>query len=371
MTSLLVGTHQDKAYLYFPMPFDRSARIELVSEDPTGAPIEVMAEVLFAPEPRRPTEGKFYALWRRENPTRSGHPFVFLDTRGTGHLVGCIQQSQGLRTGETPFFEGDDQTTIDGTLAIHGTGSEDFYNGGWYDVPGRWDRPRSFPLSGCLGYQKHLGRTGGYRLMLGDAYAYREQILHTIEHAPTGNDLINDYCGVTFLYSAARPTVSFALPELSRRRVVDPTRLVFAAWWNVPVPAWSFQRARLVRLKEELGGREARFLSLQAEGTEWYGPPFISFQCDVPAAGPYRVSIQAARGPSQGTVQLFQDNRPAGDPIPLEAGERQLGDPLLAGTLHLQQGPNELMFKVIGQTPGSQEFRFDLREIVLERMAEH
>ncbi len=65
--------------------------------------------------------------------------------------------------GNTYFFEGDDQTTIDGELAIHGTGSEDFYNGGWYDVPGRWEARRSYPLSGCLAYQKHLGRTGGYR----------------------------------------------------------------------------------------------------------------------------------------------------------------------------------------------------------------
>ncbi len=42
---------------------------------------------------------------------------------------------------------------------------------------------RAMPLSGCLGYQKHLGRTGGYRLMIGDAYAFKQSIVQTIEHA--------------------------------------------------------------------------------------------------------------------------------------------------------------------------------------------
>ena len=61
------------------------------------------------------------------------------------------------------FFEGDDQATIDGVLAVHGTGSEDFFNGGWYDVPGRWEDRVSLPFSGSLDFKRHLGRTGGYR----------------------------------------------------------------------------------------------------------------------------------------------------------------------------------------------------------------
>ena len=63
-----------------------------------------------------------------------------------------------------------------GSSRSHGTGSEDFFNGGWYDVPGRWERRQSLPVSGCLDYKKHLGRTGAYRLFLTDALAYRESI---------------------------------------------------------------------------------------------------------------------------------------------------------------------------------------------------
>ena len=146
-------------------------------------------------------------MWRRENPTTKGQPFTFVAGEGQGHLVGCFLQAQGMVSGETPFFEGDDETTLDGETTIRGTGSEDFFNGGWYDVPDRWEKTLSFPLSGCLDYQKPLGRSGGYRLMLGDAYAFRKSIRQTIEHAPTGNDIETDYVGVTYLYLADSPIV--------------------------------------------------------------------------------------------------------------------------------------------------------------------
>ncbi|HYY42421.1 MAG TPA: glycoside hydrolase family 172 protein, partial [Pyrinomonadaceae bacterium] len=131
--SLLVGTADDVNYIYLPMPFDKSARIELVSEQQAGPPIDVQTEVKFTAAGRATDEGKLYAVWRREDPTTEGRPFTFVETQGRGHVVGFLLQAQGLNTGAIPeFFEGDDETTIDGELAIHGTGSEDFFNGGWY-----------------------------------------------------------------------------------------------------------------------------------------------------------------------------------------------------------------------------------------------
>jgi len=195
MQSLLVGKTGETNYCYFPMPFDRSALVEVVSEKTT--PVLLHAEALHTTVPRGADEGKFYAVWRRENPTKLGEPYTLIETEGRGHLVGVVLQSQGFESGKTLFFEGDDQTTIDGELVIHGTGSEDFFNGGWYDIPDRWEKRISFPLSGCLGYAKHLGRTGGYRLFLGDAYPFRANIRQTIEHAGEKNNILTDYCSVT------------------------------------------------------------------------------------------------------------------------------------------------------------------------------
>jgi len=111
--SLLVGTAGDTNYTYFPMPFDSSARIELLAEG--AAPRqEIHTEVVFAEAPRSAGEGKFHAIWRRENPTTAGKPFTFLDATGRGHLVGVILQAQGLESGRTPFFEGDDEHRFGG-----------------------------------------------------------------------------------------------------------------------------------------------------------------------------------------------------------------------------------------------------------------
>ncbi len=366
--SLLVGTANGGNYCYFPMPFDKSARIELISQQHAGKEIELEAEVLFVPIGRRENEGKFYAIWRRENPTTKGKPFTFVQTEGRGHLVGLIQQSQGFESGVTPFFEGDDQTTIDGELVIHGTGSEDLYNGGWYDVAGRWDSRRSFPLSGCLGYKKHLGRTGGYRLFLGDAYAYRKSLLQTIEHAPTGNALLNDYSAVTFLYSRDRPTCEFALPPAEQRRVTDLKRIIFATWWNVPIDSFSYRNATLAKDNEKLEGKSVRFLSLRARGDDSFGHHFVCFVCEMPAAGKYRVSLDAVKGPSQARVQMFVDEAPIGPEVDFYAPERQTALDEYICTLDLAEGPNNLLIKLVGKHAESKGLGLDLTNIICERM---
>lgn len=167
----LLGTQENTHYRYLPMPFDRSARIELVSLREAGLAVAVRGEVLTADAPRRPWEGKLRAAWRREDPRTEGRPFTSIETKGRGHVVGLILQAQGPESGHSAFFEGEDQSTTDGELAIHGTGSEDFFNGGRYDVPGRWGGRRCVPLRGCLAYQRHLGRSGAHRLLASDAYA--------------------------------------------------------------------------------------------------------------------------------------------------------------------------------------------------------
>jgi hypothetical protein len=273
-----------------------------------------------------------------------------------------------MDSGRTHFFEGDDQTAIDGQLVIHGTGSEDFYNGGWYDVPGRWESSRSFPLSGCLAYQKHLARTGGYRLMLGDAYAYRRSILQTIEHAPTGNDKLNDYCGTTFLYSEERPTCSFALPSLERRAVNDMRRIVFATWWNVPIYAWSFDKATLTKGVIKQNDQDIRFLSMRSQDRDWFGHHFISFTCELPAAGRYRISLDVVRGPKAGIVQLFHDEAPVGPAVDMYAPKPAQAKDQDMGILDLPEGKSNLLFKLVGKNEQSSNQGLDLVNIVCQRV---
>ncbi len=365
MQSLLLGTSGSTNYCYFPMPFDRSATIEIVSERKT--PVEINAEILTVPVPRSAREGKFYALWRRENPTRLNEPYTLLDTTGSGHLVGVILQSQGFESGKTLFFEGDDQATIDGELTIHGTGSEDFFNGGWYDVPDRWEKRISFPLSGCLGYMKHLGRTGAYRFFLGDAPSYRQSLKQTIEHAGEKNSILTDYCSVALFYSEKRPSAKLSPPPVQERAVLDPQEVLFPIWWQTPIYAWSFDNASLTRKKEKIGGEEVKYLSLTGTGGDWFGPHFISFTCDLPVTAEYKIFLETVQGPAQGIVQLFQDENPVGDPVDLYAEKVAKSNRLYLGKLSFSEGKNNVLFKLVGKNEKSAALGLDLTSIICVR----
>jgi hypothetical protein len=366
--ALLIGSTEQAAYCYYPMPFSHSARIELVSENPDAKPMAIAAEVIVTDVPRRSNEGTFGATWRRENPTRIGHPFTFIEMDNRGHLAGFVLQAQGFESGKTLFFEGDDVTRLDGRQAVHGTGSEDFFNGGWYDVPDRWEKPLNFALSGCLGYQKHLGRTGGYRLLLGDAYSFNKSALQTIEHAGTGNEFPTDYAGVTYFYS--EQPVAAALPDVAKRAVVDLEELVFPAWWQIPIRAFPLQGTTLTRKSIKIGDEDVRYLSLRGGTADWVGPPYLYVTCHVPNAGRYAVFIEAVRGPEAARLQLFQDEVPVGKPADLFAEAPQKSGRIHLGYLELAQGDNPLMLKLVGKHVQSVAVGLDLIQITLQRAPE-
>jgi len=370
MRSLMIGTNdQNENYCYFPMPFRETAKMELFSEGDIDKSLSLQVEIIYSSVGLRENEGKFYSVWRRENPTTKEKPFTFIDTKGQGHIVGAIQQSQGMETGNTYYFEGDDQTTIDGELVVHGTGSEDFYNGGWYDVPGRWEARVSRPLSGCLDYKKHLGRTGGYRIMLGDVYAYRESILQTIEHAPENNELINDYVGVTYFYSLNRPACDMSLPRIADRKVTDPKKLKFATWWNVPVYSSSINNAVIEKRSsgiETEGGWDVRVLSFRGKEEDFFGLHSISFTCEFPASGTYDVSIDVVKGPGQGIIQIFRDEAAVGNEADLYSETMAVSEGITMGRLEFTEGKNQVMFKITGKNDNSEGLGFDLTNIIFD-----
>jgi len=366
--SLLLGTSEGTDYIYFPMPYERSARIELVSEKASGPGLDVRAEVTYAPLGKGRDEGRFYARWRRENPTCEGTPYLYLRTTGRGHVVGVILQAQGLEPGQTSFFEGDDVAVIDGELAVPGIGSEDSFNGGWYDVPGRWEARGSFPLSGCLDYKKHLGRTGGYRWMITDAYSYRKSIDYTIEHGPAGNLVPTDYTSVTFFYSLEPPPPDSPLPPVAARRVADPERIVFAAGWSVPIHTSSLQNATLAKTTATIGKSRIRHLSFRATGRDTFGPHHISFICDMPSAGSYKIGIKALKGPEQGIVRMAYHDVPAGEPVNLYEENRMVSPVLPLGVLEMTAGDNVVFLQLIGKDERSKGLGLDLVEIIFERI---
>ena len=199
MNGMMLGSESGRHYCFLPCPFDSTAQMKLQYRAVKGDSIRISVKVYYNNEPRmKLEEGKFYTFWHREINPKVGKHYEFLAIRGKGHYIGTIHNAQGLYPNNMVFFEGDDSTHVDGKMRIHGTGSEDYYNGGWYDLPGKWDRTKSLPLHGCLDYYLKTSRTGGFRFYTTDKLSFEKEFYMGIEHGMVGNTHPVDYSSVAF-----------------------------------------------------------------------------------------------------------------------------------------------------------------------------
>ena len=114
-------------------------------------------------------------------------------------------------------IEMDDIAIVDGENTIHGTGSEDYFNGGWYAFLDAWDRALSLPVHGSLAYSLAYGRTGGYRWHLTDKINFRESLNYTMEHGPEGNKEPVTNRTIGFYYcNIPKPEMTEPTNELSK-----------------------------------------------------------------------------------------------------------------------------------------------------------
>ncbi|MFI7160789.1 DUF2961 domain-containing protein [Micromonospora chalcea] len=195
---------------WWPMPFRTAAAVTLVNT--TGTAVGgVEVEVTSAPgaewTSRLAADGSagYFTTQSRRAETVGGADWIIADQSGRGRFVGVSQTMRGHIIGGNTrnYLEGDERVHVDGspTPQIYGTGTEDFYESGWYFNRGEY--------SGVFtGNTAHLVRGGGcadecdaaYRLMIGDAVAYGTALRFGIEHGPA-NDMPAEYASTAFLYT--------------------------------------------------------------------------------------------------------------------------------------------------------------------------
>ncbi|KAA3440029.1 glycoside hydrolase family 172 protein [Rufibacter hautae] len=242
MQSMLLGSDRNKLYSYLPMPVDASAELRLkYDKGTTGDPEEILLSgtVYYTEDKRNPaTEGKLYAQARRQYNIPQAVPHLIANVKGRGHYIGTILQTQGLEEGSTYYFEGDDRAFIDGKLKLHGTGSEDYFNGGWYAVTDKWDKGLSLPIHGALAYDLMTSRTGGYRFYLADKLNFQDSLRLTIEHQPEAKiNVKTDYTSVGLFY-ADQPQfenseirIDDQITRLPQRHKLTPQGMVYSLYW--------------------------------------------------------------------------------------------------------------------------------------------
>jgi hypothetical protein len=202
--SLLVGNTKGVWYNFMPMPYRQSAKITLRASKPLAGTLALLACPLNKSEtPKR--LGYLHAAYHESLPTKTGVYHPYLTREGRGRFIGVYLVTDGHDKSKLPtWLEGDELFTCDGELRIHGTGTEDSFNCGWYAVPGRLNGPGATPLSGFPVYRKEKGQdyAAAFRWYLTDPVPYEKSIEAKIEHGPT-NDVNANYRSAAFYYDAA------------------------------------------------------------------------------------------------------------------------------------------------------------------------
>ncbi|MCW3052917.1 MAG: hypothetical protein JWN14_2087, partial [Chthonomonadales bacterium] len=180
---------------YWPMPFGKHARFELANLG--TQPLKQVVWSIDYTKLKRPMEdvGYFHAQWHRQT-TVAGEHFHILQVSGRGLYVGEHTDMQGDRG--IGFLEGDEKFTVDNDTfpSIHGTGTEDFYTGGWYFDEGPYD----WALHGCTVKSDDFSRISAYRYQIQDCVPFQHGIKVDIEHGGTNDYPGADYDCVAFWY---------------------------------------------------------------------------------------------------------------------------------------------------------------------------
>jgi hypothetical protein len=216
---------------WWPMPFARNATIQIVNG--SGVPIQGgKIEVRYVYEREIASRlgpdgdtGYFHATYNRTE-TVSGQDYVFLDTQGRGVFYGVVHTMRGENGNQRGYLEGNERVYNDNLLspAWNGTGTEDFYESGWYFRSGT---PYSMPLTGNPAYNPGTNgftndTTGAYRLFPAEAISFGQRLRFTIQHGPV-DDVPANYSSVAFWYG--QPNYSIEVTDalnttdmVSRRR---------------------------------------------------------------------------------------------------------------------------------------------------------
>jgi hypothetical protein len=216
---------------FFPMPFEKSARIEIENESTRDAWAFFYHVSYEEYDELEEGLGRFHAQWRRENPTdgwgdfkvvgpyaayRAGSAtsevfdtpnldgegnYIILDAEGEGHYLGCNLSIHNITNKSMAWFgEGDEMIFIDGEPfppSIHGTGMEDYFCSG-FGFPGKFYTP-NFGVSLSGDPRTMEGKWTLYRYHTESPINFQKSIRATIEHGHA-NNRSDDYSSTAYWY---------------------------------------------------------------------------------------------------------------------------------------------------------------------------
>ncbi len=162
------GFDGKQLYCYFPMPFWKSMKIELLN--PQAAPLQGVCEINWSEHNPYPeaTTGTFKVQFNDGVAVKAGAPdFANLNVEGSGVLVGCVSKLTGDIEANFSIFTDGSQTP-----AVETTGGEDYFNHSYGIHPGV-----------CNPYSGGLADGTAYRFHILDYVPFLNSIKLTQDHA--------------------------------------------------------------------------------------------------------------------------------------------------------------------------------------------
>jgi len=355
--SILAGKRDGSYYCYWPMPFAKGIRIGLTNDSETK--LTVKGRIIVEPMASLPPDtGRFFAWWHREDLTRQGKGFEILTATGRGHWCGVNHYMQAPSR-SISFLEGDEMLWIDDrdNTFYNGTGTEDYFNGGWY-----FGATGSAPLYGCLALSDG-GTCDAFRFHLCDVVPFQKKARIEIEHGG-GNDHPADYAGTTFWYADPAATHTFG-PVAVADRLLGPRK----------------DQASFEAEQSFLGGGPYVQIEHNAQGVSFSSDKAVACHAKAPggliklrfgaeATSRYEVRAQLLCGPDCGEVAVYVDGKRMGDVVDCYSDVRETRVlTLVQSTPHIHaSGDHVMTFQVVGKSAESKGFNQAVDAVYLRRL---
>ncbi|MEI6915477.1 MAG: glycoside hydrolase family 172 protein [Armatimonadota bacterium] len=356
--SLLTGRSSDGWwYLRFPMPFKKSASISLVNQ--SGAPLTVPVQIRWV-KGKLSSDSLYYRASFHTAITQNGRPHKILRASGEGQFVGLTISMQGISG--LGFLEGDEMVSVDGrsSTEYNGTGTEDYFNSGWYFREG----PVAQPLHGCLVKDDESSRISVYRFHLTDRIPFKESIDFDLEHGGVNDAPGAVYSSIAHWYSS-RPADASTAPvnavrlSIPRKPYVSPANaLALAALARTERSGGTVKKANWESISDTFSGGPLLIFRPANIGNA------VSLQLNIPYADNGPIAMVVCKGPGMGKVRVSMDEVVIGE-VDLwspEANHPAIVD--LQGVL-LQSGVHSLRIQSIGRNSASKGLAIALSHLQL------
>jgi hypothetical protein len=306
---------------FWPMPFQKSIRIEVVNQSSEKNINLLYYNIDWIKKDKLPKETPyFYARYRQEYPTVNNKDYLILETEGKGHYVGTVM---AVRTRSPSWFgEGDEKIYIDGEEepSIWGTGTEDYFLSAWGLKSGV-----NTPFFGTVYFDQWGivgGHTSAFRWHIADPIVFEKKIKVTIEtfgwispdenkerRPHSWNEREDDYATVAFWYQAGIPTFNPETPP-AEERVLPNLDEIFMAEKAVANKSYSGGTAEIQENLHHYMNGQLTFAPTSDQAK-------VRIPFNVEEKEPTRLLVTVTKAPDYGIWQAYLNEIKIGLPMDL------------------------------------------------------